>query len=138
MNDDLATYWQWMEQHGEEVGRLGGRIMGWYRGPNPVITTTCPEILKEVTSSLAIAVIPCIPSSTCLQVFIKDAENFVDRPLLDRSDNIPHLINMRGQDWKRARYRARTKAVLIAIENLLTFDTFLHFIRPFIMTHLHK
>ena len=71
-------------------------------------------------------------------MFIKDAENFVDRPLLDRSDNIPHLINMRGQDWKRARYRARTKAVLIAIENLLTFDTFLHFIRPFIMTHLHK
>ena len=62
---------------------MGGRIMGWYRGPNPVIITTCPEILKEV--------------------FIKDAENFVDRPLLDRSDNIPHLINMRGQDWKRAR-----------------------------------
>ena len=61
MKDDLATYWQWMEQHGEEVGRLGGRIMGWYRGPNPVITTTCPEILKEVTSSLAIAVIPYIP-----------------------------------------------------------------------------
>ena len=83
VKDDLQTYWDWMEEFGEEVGSLGGRIMGWYRGPNPVITTTCPEILKEV--------------------FIKDAENFVDRPLLDRSDNIPHLINMRGQDWKRAR-----------------------------------
>ena len=83
VKDDLQTYWTWMEEFGEEVGSMGGRIMGWYRGPNPVITTTCPEILKEV--------------------FIKDAENFVDRPLLDRSDNIPHLINMRGQDWKRAR-----------------------------------
>ena len=75
VKDDLQTYWNWMEEFGEEVGGMGGRIMGWYRGPNPVITTTCPEILKEV--------------------FIKDAENFVDRPLLDRSDNIPHLINMR-------------------------------------------
>ena len=83
VKDDLQTYWSWMEEFGEEVGAMGGRIMGWYRGPSPGIITTCPEILKEV--------------------FIKDAENFVDRPLLDRSDNIPHLINMRGQDWKRAR-----------------------------------
>ena len=62
---------------------MGGRIMGWYRGPNPVLFTTSPEILKEV--------------------FIKDAANFIDRPLLDRSDNIPHLINMRGERWKRVR-----------------------------------
>ena len=62
---------------------MGGRILGWYRGPNPALLTTSPEILKEV--------------------FIKDAENFTDRPMLDRSDNIPHLINMRGETWKRAR-----------------------------------
>ena len=37
------------------------------------------------------------------EVFIKDAETFIDRPMLDRSDNIPHLINMKGKDWKRAR-----------------------------------
>ena len=81
--DDLATMTSWFEQYGEEVGQMGGRILGWYRGPNPALLTTSPEILKEV--------------------FIKDAENFTDRPMLDRSDNIPHLINMRGQDWKRAR-----------------------------------
>ena len=81
--DDLATMTSWFEQYGEEVGQMGGRILGWYRGPNPALLTTSPEILKEV--------------------FIKDAENFIDRPMLDRSDNIPHLINMRGQTWKRAR-----------------------------------
>ena len=81
--DDLATMLHWMAEYGEEVGQMGGRIMGWYRGPNPVLFTTSPEILKEV--------------------FIKDAANFIDRPLLDRSDNIPHLINMRGETWKRAR-----------------------------------
>ena len=81
--DDLGTMLRWMSQYGEEVGELGGKIMGWYRGPNPVLFTTSPEILKEV--------------------FIKDAANFIDRPLLDRSDNIPHLINMRGETWKRAR-----------------------------------
>ena len=81
--DDLGTMLTWMAEYGEEVGEMGGRIMGWYRGPNPVLFTTSPEILKEV--------------------FIKDAANFIDRPLLDRSDNIPHLINMRGETWKRAR-----------------------------------
>ena len=81
--DDLGTMLSWMAEYGEEVGEMGGRIMGWYRGPNPVLFTTSPEILKEV--------------------FIKDAANFIDRPLLDRSDNIPHLINMRGETWKRAR-----------------------------------
>ena len=37
------------------------------------------------------------------EIFIKDAESFIDRPMLDRTDNIPHLINMKGKDWKRAR-----------------------------------
>ena len=82
--DDLGTMLKWMDEYGEDIGDQGGRIMGWYRGPNPAIWTTSPEVLKEV--------------------FIKDAENFIDRPLLDRSDNIPHLINMRGEDWKRARF----------------------------------
>merc|ERR1719193_949613 len=57
--------------------------MGWYRGPSPAVWTTSPDFLKEV--------------------LIKDAENFIDRPMLDRSDNIPHLINLKGADWKRAR-----------------------------------
>ena len=83
LRDDLGTMLSWMAEYGEEVGEMGGRIMGWYRGPNPVLFTTAPEILKEV--------------------FIKDAANFIDRPMLDRSDNIPHLINMRGETWKRAR-----------------------------------
>jgi len=83
VKDDLGKMLEWMDQYGADVGNEGGRIMGWYRGPNPALWVTSPEILKEV--------------------FIKDAENFVDRPLLDRSDNIPHLINMRGQQWKRAR-----------------------------------
>jgi hypothetical protein len=50
--------------------------LGWYRGPTPVIYVTDPEFLKEV--------------------FIKDSENFIDRPMIDRSDNIPHLILLRG------------------------------------------
>jgi len=83
VGNDLVKMTEWMDQYGAEVGKVGGRIMGWYRGPNPALWLTCPEIMKEV--------------------FIKDAENFVDRPLLDRSDNIPHLIGMRGQEWKRAR-----------------------------------
>jgi len=81
--DDLATMEDWMERYGEEIGEKGGKIMGWYRGPNPALWTTSPELLKEV--------------------FIKDAETFIDRPMLDRSDNIPHLINMKGKEWKRAR-----------------------------------
>ena len=83
VKDDLGTMMKWMDEYGQDVGGLGGRIMGWYRGPNPALWTTSPEIIKEV--------------------FIKDAENFIDRPMLDRSDNIPHLINMRGETWQRAR-----------------------------------
>ena len=83
VKDDLGTMTKWMDEYGQYVGSQGGRIMGWYRGPNPALWTTSPEIIKEV--------------------FIKDAENFIDRPMLDRSDNIPHLINMRGETWQRAR-----------------------------------
>jgi len=83
VKDDLKAQERWMEEYGEVIGEKGGKIMGWYRGPNPAIWTTSPEVIKEV--------------------FIKDAENFIDRPMLDRSDNIPHLINMKGQTWKRAR-----------------------------------
>ena len=32
---------------------------------------------------------------TSQEIFIKDAEAFIDRPMLDRTDNIPHLINMK-------------------------------------------
>ena len=70
-------------RYGQPVGELGGKVMGWYRGPSPALWTNCPEMLKEI--------------------FIKDAESFIDRPMLDRTDNIPHLINMKGKDWKRAR-----------------------------------
>jgi len=80
---DIETQEKWFEEYGEVVDDQGGRIMGWYRGPHPAIWTTSPEFLK--------------------QVFIKDAENFIDRPMLDRSDNIPHLINLKGAEWKRAR-----------------------------------
>ena len=73
--NDLKAQEKWFELYGEEVGKKGGRILGWYRGPNPAIWTTCPEILKEI--------------------FIKDSETFIDRPMLDRSDNIPHLLNMK-------------------------------------------
>jgi len=81
--DDLRTQERWMEEYGEEIGEKGGKILGWYRGPSPAIWTTSPEFLKEV--------------------FIKDAENFIDRPMLDRSDNIPHLLSLKGKDWKRTR-----------------------------------
>lgn len=81
--DDLGTMLDWIERYGEPVGEKGGKVMGWYRGPNPALWTNSPEMLKEI--------------------FIKDAEAFIDRPMLDRTDNIPHLINMKGKDWKRAR-----------------------------------
>jgi cytochrome P450 family 3 subfamily A len=105
--DDLGTMMDWIERcaclpplrprYGQPVGEKGGKIMGWYRGPNPALWTNSPELLKEI--------------------FIKDAESFIDRPMLDRTDNIPHLINMKvsgrvmargatapqGKDWKRAR-----------------------------------
>ena len=92
---------KWMDEYGEDIGTKGGRVMGWYRGPNPAIWTTSPEILKEV--------------------FIKDAGNFIDRPLLDRSDNIPHLINMRGDDWKRARYYVKKSFTLLGVNCNGTF-----------------
>ena len=44
--DDLATMEDWMERYGEEIGEKGGKIMGWYRGPNPALWTTSPELLK--------------------------------------------------------------------------------------------
>ena len=99
--DDIGTMLKWMDEYGEEIGTKGGRVMGWYRGPNPAIWTTSPEILKEV--------------------FIKDAGNFIDRPLLDRSDNIPHLINMRGDDWKRARYYVKKLFTLLGVNCNGTF-----------------
>ena len=53
-----------------------GKILGWYRGPRPVIYATNPDFLKEV--------------------FIKESETYIDRPMLDRSDNVPHLIMLKG------------------------------------------
>jgi len=83
VKDDLNTQIRWMNELGESIGSQGGKIIGWYRGPSPAIWTTSPEFLKEV--------------------LIKDSENFIDRPMLDRSDNIPHLINLKGTEWKRTR-----------------------------------
>ena len=57
-----------MSKYGEVIDDQGGRIMGWYRGPSPAIWTTSPKILKEV--------------------FIKDAENFIDRPMLGNYLNL--------------------------------------------------
>ena len=51
-------------------------IQGWYRGPRPALYVTDPDFLKEV--------------------LIKESETFIDRPMLDRSDTIPHLINLKG------------------------------------------
>jgi len=83
VRDDLGTMTDWLERYGQDAGELGGKIMGWYRGPSPAIWTNSPEILKEI--------------------FVKDSAAFIDRPMLDRTDNIPHLINMKGEQWKRAR-----------------------------------
>ena len=71
---DLATQERWMTEIAEDFGQ--GKILGWYRGPRPVIYATDPAFLKEV--------------------FIKESETFIDRPMLDRSDNIPHLIMLKG------------------------------------------
>jgi len=62
----------------------GGKILGWYRGPVPMIFTTNAEFLKEI--------------------FIKDSENFIDRPMIDRSDNIPHLLLLRGRHSQLSLY----------------------------------
>ena len=51
-------------------------FLGWYRGPRPALYVTDPEFIKEV--------------------LIKESETFIDRPMLDRSDTIPHLINLKG------------------------------------------
>ena len=71
---DLATQERWMSEIAEDFGQ--GKILGWYRGPRPVIYATDPAFLKEV--------------------FIKESETFIDRPMLDRTDNIPHLIMLKG------------------------------------------
>ena len=63
-----------MTEYAEDLGT--GKILGWYRGPRPAIYVTDPEFIKEV--------------------FIKESETFIDRPMLDRSDTIPHLINLKG------------------------------------------
>ena len=73
---DLATQERWMTEIAEDFGQ--GKILGWYRGPRPVIYATDPAFLKEV--------------------FIKESETFIDRPMLDRSDNIPHLIMLKGDN----------------------------------------
>ena len=64
-----------MTEYAEDLGT--GKILGWYRGPRPAIYVTDPEFIKEV--------------------FIKESETFIDRPMLDRSDTIPHLINLKGK-----------------------------------------
>ena len=79
---DLATQERWMTEIAEDFGQ--GKILGWYRGPRPVIYATDPAFLKEV--------------------FIKESETFIDRPMLDRTDNIPHLIMLKG-DYKANRKR---------------------------------
>ena len=71
---DLSTQIRWMTEYAEDLGT--GKILGWYRGPRPAIYVTDPEFIKEV--------------------FIKESETFIDRPMLDRSDTIPHLINLKG------------------------------------------
>ena len=73
---DLATQERWMKDLAQDFGNNGGKILGWYRGPRPVIYATDPEFLKEV--------------------FIKQSETYIDRPMLDRSDNVPHLIMLKG------------------------------------------
>ena len=48
VKDDLGKMLEWMDQYGADVGSDGGRIMGWYRGPNPALWVTSPEILKVI------------------------------------------------------------------------------------------
>ncbi len=65
-----------MRDLAEDFGSFG-KILGWYRGPRPVIYATNPEFLKEF--------------------LIKESETYIDRPMLDRSDNVPHLIMLKGR-----------------------------------------
>ena len=78
----MATQERWMRDLAEDFGKTG-KILGWYRGPRPVIYATNPDFLKEV--------------------FIKESETYIDRPMLDRSDNVPHLIMLKGKQ-KYERY----------------------------------
>ena len=71
----MSTQERWMKDLAADFGP-SGKILGWYRGPRPVIYATNPDFLKEV--------------------FIKESETFIDRPMLDRSDNVPHLIMLKG------------------------------------------
>ena len=68
-----------MRDLAEDFGNFG-KILGWYRGPRPVIYATNPDFLKEV--------------------FIKESETYIDRPMLDRSDNVPHLIMLKGEYYQ--------------------------------------
>lgn len=68
-----------MTKYAQDMGP-NGKIVGWYRGPHPVLYATDPEFLKEV--------------------FIKQSDTFIDRPMLDRTDNIPHLIMLKGKPFK--------------------------------------
>ena len=38
-----------VSRYGEPVGEKGGKVMGWYRGPNPALWTNSPEMLKVLT-----------------------------------------------------------------------------------------
>ena len=78
---DLATQERWMRDLAEDFGNFG-KILGWYRGPRPVIYATNPDFLKEV--------------------FIKESETYIDRPMLDRSDNVPHLIMLKGDYYQKS------------------------------------
>ncbi len=71
---DLVTQTRWMDELADDFD--SGKILGWYRGPRPVIYVTNPDFMKEY--------------------LIKESETFIDRPMLDRSDNIPHLIMLKG------------------------------------------
>ena len=50
--DDIGTMEDWMERYGEEIGEKGGKIMGWYRGPNPALWTSSPELLKVSSTNI--------------------------------------------------------------------------------------
>jgi hypothetical protein len=80
-----------------------GKILGWYRGPTPVIYATDPEFLKEV--------------------FIKDSENFIDRPMIDRSDNIPHLIMLKGEEnYKVISHKSPSCKILVLKDEILNLN----------------
>ena len=57
--DDIGTMEDWMERYGEEIGEKGGKIMGWYRGPNPALWTSSPELLKVSYNLFLCKIIGC-------------------------------------------------------------------------------